>query len=1375
MIKAGSVGRRVMRRFTRIVRRVALIVLAVLVLLIGAAVVFARTETAHAMLRDEVTRLLREELGLDATFDQVEIELVPPRAHVLRVVVDGADDRPLVTVDRITVAVQLASLLLGSVEVSEITLEEPEVNLVIEGGRVVNLPDLRQGGGSSGGGQEIGDLGVLAGRVRLEVRDAPGGSVRVELNDVNADLTIDGDGTTEVRLLISGGSVTQGAHRHAVSLIQGRVVRRGEVVLLRNVRAHIDDLRVDLPSATVGLSAPNDVVGNVEVWLPLELVRELPLPVPTLQGNVHATVAVTRRNGRLEAAGDLELNGLIIGPEFSGPHYTYGPHAIGDIRARFRYQPERVEVSEASIDRPAEDGVLVARNLTVDLADERLPMSAEIELIGVDLGHIIIDAGLYASRVRGAISGHTTLQAHLLGGMRLRFLPVSLQLRDFAVFTSSILKDERDLILAIPSSTVRGKVVITDQEVRLRNLAVALGRSNLGVQAALGFTSPYRWWLRASTPSSAVFHVEDVGRIAGLHLGGVGSVSAHIQGTYGDPGLEGQVDLQDFELGQISFGHVRGTLRWRGLAIDLPRVQGQRGRSTYELTDGQVSFRDGVTFTGTARFDPLQISEGVEMFGIGGAARNAEAEARGQALIRYRARGNRLHVDATGALAGTTYSGQLFGNGAVDVTYDTGDIALHELVLRRDGASSRVAGTVGRNGSLDLDVRFSDLPLGAIDPLPEVVRAIGGTTRGAGRVQGTLEFPRATGWVEASPLVHRGTRFGPSRLRFALDGDELRIEGGVGGRLLRLEEMTLGLSAPYPLWVRGRIDGLNVAELLGPDVLPFGIRIDASLDAGVDVGRLLEGPRDTTTRSVHGAVTIWGASQHDLGLSGWVGLESVEMTHPALVVRNEQPVRLDLDHDRVAFRRASPFTVHSTALDQSTSIDVSGWASLERLGLELEGDLDLAFVPAVLDQVSELSGRATVDCQVSGAPREPELMGEASVDIARLVLEGLEDVPATDVAGRLRFSRDVILLEDVTARVLGGDIVGGGRVVLSGFSLASYHLQSAFRDATLSFGERSSAVINGTVTLDSPNEEGELPLAGGRIEVVRLRYGEPIELATDLDELSRTRRTEVRTYDRARDSIRLDLQLTGSDNLLIANNLARAEVVIDDSAQPFRLVGTNQYQAALGTVQIVPHGSLTFRDTVFDIDRAVLEFTDPFELDPAIDFVATAARRDWVVTLRITGTFGEPRISLSSDPALAEADITLLLTVGLTREETEQMGYLSAASGAIPELLWSLSGVDEEVNRLLTLNGEQPVFDEFRITTDYSRRTGRTEPRIRVGRRLRESIRIGASAGLSEARDFEANLELLMSDNLSIEAVYENDSDFNLGNIGGDLRWRLEF
>lgn len=1367
-----------MKKVWHIAKRIMAALGLIVLLLLGSAIAFANTDYARNRLRNEVSTMLREDFGLEASFGEVELEVIPPRAHLLGSQILGRDGEPFVTVDRITVALQLAALLQGDIRITELTLEEPVLRLIVEGREIVNLPRIRRtespddGGDCDDGSSErrINDLGILAGRISLVVRDTPAGQLEVELDDVNVDVTFDEEGNPEARLMITGGEIRHGEngeHHHEVDVIQGRVTIRDGQALVRHVRMSVGEFRLSVPRATVGTSAPFDVEGNGEVWVPLELVRQLPLSAPPLQGDTHVSFQLTREEGRIEAEGSLEVGGLIIGPEFTNraEGKTLGPHAIGDITADFAYTPDLVAMSELVIDRPAEgDGQLVLRDVTVGLSEHELPINAEIEFQSIELARILIDAGLYASRVKLKVSGNTTLVGRLRE-LRLRFLPLELHTRDFEVLTTSVGKEDSERVLAIGSATVRGKVVIDNMGVRLRGMSVSFGRTNLSVQALFGFQSPRRWWLRASNPENGEVRFADVGSIAGLEFGGHGGVTCNISGPYNDPTIRAQLDMRDFSIGSIAFGHVIGSLHYQGLLITLPHLSGDRGVSHFEFDDGHVDFRrGGVMVDGIASFDPLDLEEAVDMFGLEGAAREVHGVASGRALLSYSTHRNIWDVDVDTTVTDASYAGIDMGNVEAAVQYDGGDITIERFVANRDEAQASASGTVGRDGALGLDLEVLGLGLDTIEQLPPPVDELLGTLRGRARLFGTLSYPRATGWVDLSPVQYRATRFGPSRVRFEVDGSELTLTGGIGGRLVELEELRLTLQEPYPIWVRASVNGLELTDLLGADALPqgLGVRIEGRIDAGVDISRLSS------------SAATGGRRRQDYGLSGWASLDSLSIFHPAFTVYNTAPVRLDFQRDRANIS-TSNFAFLSIALSETTNFTLGGWASIESMGLELRGrELDLGFIPELLESVEVLSGTADVDCQIGGTYTEPALLGSASFRINRFVLAGL-DYPVDQLGGNLRFSRNAILIEDLRAHVLGGTARGSGRVTLSGLSLGSYRLDATVHDARLPLGPRSSAVVNGTVNLTSPivaREDGGdgIPSIGGQIEVVRLRYTEPIELVGfNLNQLGRRRRTEVQTYDPEGDQVRIDLRLTGGSNLRIENNLADAEVVIDDRTRPLSLVGTNQYQSLLGIVRVVEHGTVTFRDTEFEIERGTLELNDPFEFNPNIDFRATATRRDWTITLQILGTYHSPTVILTSDPPLGEEDIALLLTVGLTREETEQLGYGSATSSAIPELLWTMSGVDDEVNRLI------PMLDELRITTDYSERTGRAEPRVRVGRRIRDNVRLGASAGLSDSRDFEANLEWELRDNLSLELVYENETDFNLGNIGGDIRWRMEF
>jgi translocation and assembly module TamB len=57
-------------------------------------------------------------------------------------------------------------------------------------------------------------------------------------------------------------------------------------------------------------------------------------------------------------------------------------------------------------------------------------------------------------------------------------------------------------------------------------------------------------------------------------------------------------------------------------------------------------------------------------------------------------------------------------------------------------------------------------------------------------------------------------------------------------------------------------------------------------------------------------------------------------------------------------------------------------------------------------------------------------------------------------------------------------------------------------------------------------------------------------------------------------------------------------------------------------------------------------------------------------------------------------------------------------------------------------------------------------------------VRASVTAGLSEDRELRSNIEWRLNNRLSVQGSYDNINDVSsstLGNLGVDLRWRLEF
>ncbi|MFM2420829.1 MAG: hypothetical protein RL385_5552, partial [Pseudomonadota bacterium] len=167
---------------------------------------------------------------------------------------------------------------------------------------------------------------------------------------------------------------------------------------------------------------------------------------------------------------------------------------------------------------------------------------------------------------------------------------------------------------------------------------------------------------------------------------------------------------------------------------------------------------------------------------------------------------------------------------------------------------------------------------------------------------------------------------------------------------------------------------------------------------------------------------------------------------------------------------------------------------------------------------------------------------------------------------------------------------------------------------------------------------------------------------------------------------------------------------------------------------------------------------------------ASGAR--WQISLRARGDTDNLKIETSSTPALAQEDIALLLTVGLTRAEAERLGTSNLTQAAALEALASVTGVDREVKRAL------PVIDDFAVTSAYSARTNRTEPQVVVGKRLSDRVRATATTGLTADSNFKTGVQWRLNDQTAVEAGYDNvqtTTSSQFGNVGLDLRWRLEF
>jgi autotransporter translocation and assembly factor TamB len=320
-------------------------------------------------------------------------------------------------------------------------------------------------------------------------------------------------------------------------------------------------------------------------------------------------------------------------------------------------------------------------------------------------------------------------------------------------------------------------------------------------------------------------------------------------------------------------------------------------------------------------------------------------------------------------------------------------------------------------------------------------------------------------------------------------------------------------------------------------------------------------------------------------------------------------------------------------------------------------------------------------------------------------------------------------------------------------------------DVNVKMQENLGATLDGDVTLFGPPLE---PVLGGSLIVSHMKYTEDIDIERSLLDFSR-RPPTPRVLTKTAVLLHFDLDVHLSRGVRVENNLARTDLKGD-----LKVTGTSRAVGLLGSINTL-HGTASFRGNEFQIEQGVLSFTDRQRIRSSFDFQASSQVKEYKVHLHAFGTPGEPHLALSSDPALAEADLGFLLTFGFVSQNLQQASFSAGSSGLAigVEALNKVTGFSEEVRRFIPKN---PILRDPNIdfASDFSVATTRLEPMARFHSHLiNDKLDLKVLEGLTSGR-YRGTISYQLTDALSTRIQLDNEH-LNIGtDFGADLHLRWE-
>jgi translocation and assembly module TamB len=1359
--------------FRRFVLRPLFWALALLALLIFLLQTFSVSTFLRERARVFLVAQLSDLLARPVTIANLELSVVPLSVSLAGVRVAGptSADQPLLTLERLTIDAELASLREPVLTLRQVRLDRPKIHLEFRADGSNNLPRLVAGAGEAGRRRlelAIGGLTIRRGQLTLNEMSVP---LDLEAQGISGRLVGVGGLDMQGQLAVSQVAVTLPAARPVNVSLEGRVVvgkDRLSVVGMRilgdHVSAQVQGGIAWLPTLDVNLRVQADTA--------LALLEDL--------GYVDPAVA--------RLVGDVRVDGgLVWKPEawgfrarVSSPEADLAGYRLSQVAGVVAGDAFAINLD---LERAGYRGgdVHGAVAVGLDASGERpdgIPITADLQVSGVGLAGAFADIGVPIAGVDGAVAG------------RLRY----------TLGHRAPLRGEGDAELTIarvtgPAVSLGGPVRLTARQGRL-----TLGTPEAPIELASPLQSlslnggidlqPFAGRLAFDLATEDVAEVmravpgaeadPETGEAAAwVPRSGRGTASGTLAlGTPGAPGSETTLDLA-LDLSEVTApglvaDELSGSFHLDGDGLrDLRLDLSTRSPGAALLVTGSVPFAaDDPTFAVgvDAAGWPLASARAWLPFALpvdgrfdgSVALRGPLSNLAGSVAGRVRVAAARLvSAEAQGEMPGGA-PGAGLGDLELRLTFDPQrvDVAAARLTLPagRLEAHGTVDLTVADLG-LDFDVRGRSLALAGL-----TAGGLGGTVDLSAQVGGTLATPAVDADLTASGLTlggrPLGTGTGQTQLHWR--DDVASLTGAIGG-LLRLDgggrlsttAADLELAVELP-------DLAGVLAAAGAAELPLGGHASGQLAvSGPFTGPALPGITLTLPE-----VAL---------VNNGVALASREPVVLALTAAGEPGQGLAIDVR----------SLYLGVVGRDDEVFASGSIGLAApypLDLKVQGTFDAAMLRPMVPSGVQLSGTVDILATVGGEMARPALNGEAQLHGGRLLTDLLPNA-IDQLTATVLFYPDELVLDHLTGRFAGGTVEGGGNLTLPPLAAPDaapeLTFQLALADVSLRYPE--GWLLHGEARLAFQQSAATGRQLRGAVTLDRAFYLRdlPVELGQLLPRLLQRSRVEVEESDELLAgttlNVLLDLRGATAGEGSAGDASARYPLRIRNNVADLRgsgqltVGGTLARPVVFGSLDFEQGGRLRYADNDYLVERALLTFANPYRLDPIVDLVATTSVRDYDVTLALAGSLDRLKIDLTSDPPLPDLDVLALVATGQPLSGGGQ--YIAPVPGTPGETLDAGALLANQAARLVSSRvGTLFGLDKFRIDPSTGANGGLSSGRVTVGKRLSRDVYATYSYDPATSEQQVLEVEWRVSPEWSLYLTQNGN-----GSYAVDARWERAF
>ena len=363
------------------------------------------------------------------------------------------------------------------------------------------------------------------------------------------------------------------------------------------------------------------------------------------------------------------------------------------------------------------------------------------------------------------------------------------------------------------------------------------------------------------------------------------------------------------------------------------------------------------------------------------------------------------------------------------------------------------------------------------------------------------------------------------------------------------------------------------------------------------------------------------------------------------------------------------------------------------------GGIDLSLLHLINSQIIS-QGRIELDVHAVGAATAPGVQGQ--VRLVNATFSSL-DTPmgVENVNGVFAITNNEIQIQNFAGEMGGGQFTASGTVAYR--PQTQFNVSLKANHVRLLYPEGLRTILQSDLLLAGNTQSAEL---SGRVLLDSMSFAQGFDLASFVSQTS-SASSGAEPEQGFAQNLHLNIALQSANDL----GLSSSQVSLQGSVN-LRVSGTAADPVILGRADIT-RGELFFIGKRYQIQRGIAQFNNPTHTEPVLNFLVTTKVNQYDISLSLMGPLDRLRTHYVSDPPLPPVDIINLLARGQTTEEAAaapaNLGanqvIASGLAGQVSGQIQKLAGISSlQIDPLIGGNNQNPgarLSIQQRVTKNF--------------------------------------------------------------------------